>query len=320
MSSSSLPFRTGIAVRDKWRADDSPVQRALPRVKELLGIDVEIEVSWESLLSDLNDAQNAIDSSVIVSSVASDVEQFLHALWEVVNIEVDPKWNDTLIEKAGRCLRLFIGVSKEDDPAVFWCSEKTGLDVCLSRNRSMLRAEALSSFKTKLLHCFIPQPTPSDTWVDLSTTIPNNGKDATEPRQSFDPMPDFKMLPKPDELLLKPPYHLVVYGGGNALVEIQCSHSPTLEMLANYLKKWCKVNYQHVHKPPAVDIELHPAMFSFGTVYDRLTLSVNERSGHYIRVSPMIVLSLVEGVLGYQSVSSSDTRWTFRRDVELKKP
>lgn len=101
-----------------------------------------------------------------------------------------------------------------------------------------------SSFKIQLVDCF-DDPQPSfDDWADISTEATRERPAIADEHKSFDILPNISLLPCPDDLLLKPPYHLTVYGGGKTTVEVQCSHSPTLELLAEYLKKWCKVNHQ----------------------------------------------------------------------------
>ncbi|KAI6088276.1 hypothetical protein F4821DRAFT_92506 [Hypoxylon rubiginosum] len=140
---------------------------------------------------------------------------------------------------------------------------------------------------------------------------------ASNHQPEFTMMPDVNSQPHPEKLLIDPPYHLVVYGGGKTSVEVQCSHSPTLEFLAEYLKKYCKANAQDVRRPPAVEIKLYKSMFGFGVSYERLTLSVEGRNPDNL-VSPMIILSLVEGVLGYKSVSVDGSTWVFRRDIQFR--
>jgi len=71
-------------------------------------------------------------------------------------------------------------------------------------------------------------------------------------------------------------------------------------------------------QPPSVEIKLHQSAFCLGLNYDRLTLEIEARWSVYT-ATPMPVLSLVEGVLGYQPVRAEDSRWVFRRDIELRK-
>ncbi len=54
-------------------------------------------------------------------------------------------------------------------------------------------------------------------------------------------------------------------------------------------------------------------------MYDRLTLTTEEN--RYVKqfgVNPCIVLSLVEGILGYEKVSVHSGHWTYRRDSEFR--
>lgn len=126
-------------------------------------------------------------------------------------------------------------------------------------------------FKEKLVSCFKEETAPtslaqrsaaatSDDWagviVDRQTGRPAvvepdiaPSKLASAPGKAvYDALPDFATILRPDELMLKPPYHLTVTSSNARLVEVQCSHSPTLQFLADYLKKWCKVNNQDSRK------------------------------------------------------------------------
>ena len=60
--------------------------------------------------------------------------------------------------------------------------------------------------------------------------------------------PDSNGLVRPDDLLLKPPYHMLIFSRGHHEVEVQCSHSPTLQFMADYLKRWCRVNHNQTNK------------------------------------------------------------------------
>ncbi|KAI1164143.1 hypothetical protein F5B18DRAFT_650862 [Nemania serpens] len=143
---------------------------------------------------------------------------------------------------------------------------------------------------------------------------------AAPPQPAFDVLPTVETVPRPDDLLQRPPYHLLVHGASRTCVEVQCSHSPTLQFLAEYLKKWARTNHNNTTRPPCAEVTLHQSAFGLGIMYDRLTLS---SEGRYAvqAVSPTIVLALVEGVLGYRGVSQQQdgaSSWAFRRDVEFR--
>ncbi|KAI0836184.1 hypothetical protein F5Y06DRAFT_274413 [Hypoxylon sp. FL0890] len=316
MSISRLPLEVQVGIRDHWDRADAPVQIARSAVRELLGIDVVIEIAWDLLILDLDEDYS--DKSIFVFSIAKQVQTFLDVLRDILDSEISTEWTHTLLERASGGLRLFIGTSKKKEPSIFWSTKRVGFDVNLPKGMMPSPIEMQPLFKVRLLDCFDDPQAPLDEWANLCMDTIDDNSVATAPCQSLDVLPDISILPRPDDLLLKPPYHLAVYGGGNLIVEVQCSHSPTLELLADYLEKWCKVNHQDVRHPPAVEIKLHQSSFGIGLTYDRLTLSVEGRNPNFL-VSPMIVLSFVEGVLGYKSVSVDGTAWIFRRDVGLRK-
>lgn len=62
-------------------------------------------------------------------------------------------------------------------------------------------------------------------------------------------MPDANTLACPDELFTQPPYTLLmtyVFAGPAKETRIHCSHSPTLEFLHAYLKKWAQTSSEKV--------------------------------------------------------------------------
>jgi hypothetical protein len=64
--------------------------------------------------------------------------------------------------------------------------------------------------------------------------------DAARPAITY--LPDVTALPRPEELLSQPPYHLIVRALGDTRMDIQCSHGASLEVLAAYLKRWTRTN------------------------------------------------------------------------------
>jgi len=96
----------------------------------------------------------------------------------------------------------------------------------------------------------------ADVGMDTETGTPAVIEQASLPtrflqppsRPRYDTIPDLSAITRPDELLLQPPYHLTVTSSNSRFVEVQCSHSPTLQFLAEYLRKWCKTNAQDNRK------------------------------------------------------------------------
>jgi hypothetical protein len=79
--------------------------------------------------------------------------------------------------------------------------------------------------------------------VSLNTTTMTDRSSAPSvDRPTISYLPISESLAKPEELLSRPPYHLHVRAVNRSCIEIQCSHSPTLEVLFSYLQKWCRVD------------------------------------------------------------------------------
>ena len=130
-------------------------------------------------------------------------------------------------------------------------------------------------------------------------------------------LPSLSTLPRPKDLLLKPPYHLTIgrVFDEHTGLEIQCSHAPSLWLLAAYLKKWVKQNHADVRLPSQLKVTLVESPLGLGVVHDRLLVVPSAR--HYT-ACPVLVLAFVEQVLGYALVRAGDGNWWYRRDAELK--
>ena len=169
-------------------------------------------------------------------------------------------------------------VTKEDTPSTNWSANTIGYDLCIPNSEPIISpANHYARFKSQIFSAFEEQPSLDqitesqtiaattatvDDWTDV-VVAPVSNRSAPPPAQTpatrkssgnaqlkpqIDILADATTLPRPDELLLQPPYHLSVTARSRTEVEIQCSHSPTLEFLSTYLKKWCRTNMQNTNK------------------------------------------------------------------------
>ncbi|KAH7018296.1 uncharacterized protein B0I36DRAFT_335688 [Microdochium trichocladiopsis] len=334
-----LPLKVQVAIRDQWDKDDCVLQNTLKKLREVIGVEIVVDPEWQLLFAELDTAYN--DKAQFVADVVSCVFEWANALVYLAEKEDYSDWAEKLLDKAKGRIRLYLEVGKRSEPLVEWSEERASFVIELCKPpipnafslQDMLTKQLLQCFEKKTLPvtpAHRPAAQPGDEWADVEVDT-ETGKPAVvertpvsrgplEPpsRAQWDVIPEMSTLPRPDELLLKPPYHLTVTSSNSRFVEVQCSHSPTLQFLAEYLKKWCKTNTQDSRKPPSVEVKLYQSAFGLGLNYDRLTLESEARWNIYT-ATPMLVLSLVEGTLGYQPVRSEDGRWVFRRDVELRK-
>lgn len=143
-------------------------------------------------------------------------------------------------------------VGETDRAATEWSDSRMGFVVFVPKTQVYQPAQFAQVFKEQLLECFgekksLPiHSTTGDEWADVGIEETTEGLvkavEAKALAAVVEFLPDANNLPKPGTLLLKPPYHLIVSSYGGHKLEVQCSHSATLDVLHQYLKRWCKIN------------------------------------------------------------------------------
>lgn len=114
------------------------------------------------------------------------------------------------------------------------------------------RSSDQASFASDLLALFDPSPVRTldselnedpDAWAELSLespitrAVPSLTRKAVLEIVSF---PELASIPRPEELTKQPPYWLIVRQDSSTEVVVQSSHGPSLLLLEEYLKKWCR--------------------------------------------------------------------------------
>jgi hypothetical protein len=233
---------------------------------------------------------------------------------------------------------------KDGRPCTTWAPDRSSFVIALPKGPPPSSpTSTVASFNDDLLACFdskrkasIPErpaastttasaPAPTEDWADVQVdrktgkaTAVDKPTASSSKTGGVDFLPSAAELPRPEDLFKKPPYHMIIrrVHEHTAGLEIQCSHSISLELLNSYLEKWVKQNHSDTRNPPCIVVALQESPFGLGISYDRLLVLGQNRN--YI-VSVPIVLALVEGVLGYELVKVDDGSWQYRRDRELRK-
>ncbi|KAH7000325.1 hypothetical protein EDB80DRAFT_723717 [Ilyonectria destructans] len=330
----SLPLKAKVAVRDKWEKTDSPVQTAIKEVKGLLGLDVHCEPEWPILISELEKVYE--DKAQLIGALVGILQTWFATLAEIIDDSTQDTWSEKVVEKVNELtsrLNVTVEASETERASTEWSDRRKGFLVCIPKVHVYQPAQFGSLFKEQLLDCFEEKKKPSqslpihsttgDEWADVgmdeAAEKPVKPTATKDTASIVDYLPDANTLPKPGTLLLKPPYHLFIHAIGNNKLEIQCSHSATLEVLSDYLKRWCRINPNLTTKPPAVEITLNQGSCGFGLTYDTLTLFCENRYHGIFTVSPTLILHLVEGEFGYERVYSDASTWQYRRDAPFKR-
>lgn len=155
-------------------------------------------------------------------------------------------------------LQLSVEVASSKSPLIKWDSGRACFVLLLPKGEPPHNsAAAVPAFRSQIMSAFdenagsktVVDADDRDEWADVSVPVAAAATRSTGgirtvpvPREEVEPayLPNVNTLPRPDELLLKPPYHLHITQG--SAITIECSHSPSLSFLEAYFKKWCRTN------------------------------------------------------------------------------
>jgi hypothetical protein len=225
----------------------------------LLGRRIVADPEWSLLIAELDTFYD--DKANLVAVVAGCVRAWAMSMTQLLDEEMDPDWTEEVLAKVTGQMKVFVEVATSDKAATTWSEQRGGFVVNLPKKQVTQPAELFPTFQEQLLACFAkkekPQPSEikevagTDDWagveVDTTTGTPKVVEAprtmASRPNVEF--MPDMASLPRPDQLFLRPPYHLTLFPG-RPKIEVHGSHSPSLEFLAAYLKRWCRINHADV--------------------------------------------------------------------------
>ncbi|KAF7561480.1 hypothetical protein G7046_g2656 [Stylonectria norvegica] len=254
----SLPLKAKVAIRDYWEKPESAVQKSISELHKLLGLEVRCHPEWTIIVSELESVYD--DKEQLIKSTISMVKTWFDVVIELLDDSKHEDWTEKLLEmlaEASSRLTLFIEVSESDQASTSWSSARSGFTILLPKATVHQAAQFITLFKDQLLESFQEKSasksmpihsTTGDEWADVGIDEAGETTAKSEKTKSVSQVPvveyltDPNALPKPSTLLLQPPYHLFINLFGNNKMEVQCSHSGTLDVLSEYLKKWCRIN------------------------------------------------------------------------------
>ncbi|POR37051.1 Uncharacterized protein TPAR_02754 [Tolypocladium paradoxum] len=321
----SLPLKAKVAIRDLWTKDDAPARKALQSLQDILGRDVLCEPQWQLLHELLVSAYP--DGGAVISAVSSFVQAWCLGVSELLEDgDAGEAWGEKLLEamtaSSGGALKLMLETTNSNMPSTSWNTSRGAFILHLPANNPPPEPLAfVPNFRSQANAAFTDAVSSTaaadhDGWADV---VVSSANPTLEPEGASNYLPSAISLPQPDKLLLRPPYHLLVFARDRNEIEIQSSHSPSLDLLAAYLKKWCRTNVELSDGSPLVYITLNQSPFGLIPTHDSLTLSLpDSRYGLRSSLSLPLVFRLVENVLGYQQVRGDAACWQYRRDTPLK--
>ncbi|CAH0058581.1 unnamed protein product [Clonostachys solani] len=255
----SIPLKVKVAIRDLWDKPDSPVQEAITRLKNILGLDFICEPAWPLLVTELSPHYD--DNSELAKSVINFVKVWVEAMTELLDDEENSEWADSIVDLVkdnGAALKLHLEI-KARDASTAWSDSQRSFLLHLPSSNVTRPDQYTPTFQTQLLSCFKkdkPLALRPSAGGELDSedeedyeavSVPKRPavtaaapSSAPKPKPVSETLPDPRSLPKPSTLLQAPPYHLFVHAFGNNTLEVQCSNGLTLDFLAEYFKKWAQ--------------------------------------------------------------------------------
>ncbi|XWX01172.1 hypothetical protein V2A60_009198 [Cordyceps javanica] len=324
-----LPLKARVAVRDLWESDGSDAQKALRSIQETVGWSVrcnpDFSVLWEGLQAAYEDAGQFV--TVVAALVRIWCQELDNLLSDAANEEWAEKFLEVIGESGGKTITLLVNIGKPGVAGTTWNSSSSTFTLALPSTRVTFAPDHAAELRAGIFGAFEAEETPPapEDWADLGdpkVASPARAGESSSvvvvPVAARSPafLPTLNDVPRPDVLQLQPPYRLIVHDRGS-YIEVQCSHSPTLELLAGYLEKWCRAIPGRSDRPPLINVRLNKSAFGLGVVYDAVTIAPYD-SREPTLLSPVLVLNLVENILGYKLVQEYAQSWRFIREEFLK--
>ncbi|KIX95291.1 uncharacterized protein Z520_08808 [Fonsecaea multimorphosa CBS 102226] len=131
-----------------------------------------------------------------------------------------------------------------------------------------------------------------------------------------DVFPALEALPRPEILFrTTTPYVMLVSSNGPNKITVSGTHEPSLQLLAEYLRRWIKTDPRNILKKPSLCITLNESNIGLGLFYDSLTIEPFEGILRPAVVNVSLILAFIQGILGYQRVheTSGPGQWEFSR-------
>lgn len=225
----------------------------------ILGRSVVIEPDWDKILVELGPVYP--DHIWVIDVVSSCVYAWIGDLIELLRDPANNAWAVTLFGKAPQRLQAFVGVVDSEWPWTTWSDQRDGFVINVPKRPIQQPAELSGAFFGGLLACFDS----SGSSASASSVTGQNETGQAPTRAKVEFFPRLASLPRPEELFLQPPYHLTVHKSASNF-ELQGTHSPSLKLIADYLRKCCwatannRNNVSAPLPPPLVTFSSDPTL------------------------------------------------------------
>ncbi|PPQ70402.1 hypothetical protein CVT24_013140 [Panaeolus cyanescens] len=313
-----------------------------------------LSTNWENFYKVLLPYYNTpgTDNIHVVSRISEYAELFYETLSQLVDSrDLDDKWIKSLLGALGtgaEACRLTLDIADIEGPRPYlsWVPGDGGFWMSIPRSPPAPKSVVVTGFQDDLLapnffyeedeipDHHTPVQSGERKWVKTdiadgkgdpsglegSASVPDISRMhvSSQPERGGATkrhLPAVKSLNRPLSLFKETaPYVMIVETTTSPLV-VECSHQPSLELLADYLKTWGRQNPSDSLKRSFLKVELHESLFFAGLV-DELTVEPFYSTANQKRpINPTIILAFIEGVLGFRETHTTGKRWVYKMDV-----
>jgi len=321
--SKELPLKVRMDIRDLWDSPKSSVNESVSSLSKVLGHTITPRVEWPILWADLK--EQFPDNSTFVSLVVRYTIAWYERLIGRLENDVYAEWTDQLLNvltTGSKALTLHIEPTERitlAGPSTKWNAKLATFHLLIPKTEPVSQTKLDSNYDRCFENLF--NDANDGDWADVlvetqaPTATATPGAISSNERPSVTRLPVLDALSRPPELFkMTGPYILIVEERVPHII-VQCSHEPSLELLAAYLNKWGKSNPDDSLKRSILKAELVESEYCYG-VMDTLTIERN-----YTRrepLNPTLVLAFVEGVLGYKLINTNGSCRTYTSTTLLK--
>ncbi|KAF5367950.1 hypothetical protein D9758_004510 [Tetrapyrgos nigripes] len=269
MSSETIPLKIRVDVRDLWDSSTSAVKEAADSLTKTLGHTITPEAEWPALWGELKD--HFPDKSGFVLAVSRYTVAWYELLLSRVENDAHLEWTEALLEELSASGRGPLLLKIEPCPAnaktrpiTNWNKNTHSFFLGIPKSDLISQTRSSTFFEKDFDSLFGGAPGDSSAGpiddedpdlVHVSNADANGKKTSTTVTETVVPvsrttdvsdltrrLPALDLLARPNELFKATAPHILMVNQKGDEMTVQCSHEPSLVLLANYLKKWGKTN------------------------------------------------------------------------------
>ncbi|OBT84809.1 hypothetical protein VE02_06928 [Pseudogymnoascus sp. 03VT05] len=288
MASANLPLRLRSNIRDLVTSPTSAVSIRTASLGKTIGYPVSLDPEWPILWAALQPYYD--DPATFIPGIARVLVSWCDVFTAWLEAEENEDGVERLLEEMKPVVKVVVEIlTTGTRPSTAWLADKglfvIGLPKAILPPAGTIHAGLSSDFLSLFSPVSSSPHAPISTiasddpeWADVSIEPPIRTPAALS-RQSIaaqesvsDRLPDLALIPRPEELLRRPPYWLLVIQDRDNRIVVQGSHAPSLEIMEAYLKRWCRGNPHRVDRPPVVEVIMDQSAFGVGLMNDTLVL------------------------------------------------